>query len=504
MTSHMYDPKQCDYASIDDNRVRNKEVLNLFNKRTEIDPRLQNYTSSLKCLKSQTGMYFRPESDPMMLESHLQNVKIKSEQITPRLEKCEEKPEEDLKDTSESIVTTPSSKHSAIINTVEKQNALEYGYSLDKRMARCTPIYTDLHKTCFSLSQVVLRHIKFSRGMLFLEDLAWFLKDGSKFSSTKNDIKNKIEFTPSQNGLKFSYCFNDNLKLDFSVAKPKYMGYGGETIESVRKELTFEGRNEEFLGQIPMQFSSDSEEENKPNDKLLRTFTFCNSEQKREKQNEVRSVIHEEREEFNDSRLVTGDNEWDSPIKRINFLNASHSSPSLISSSGPGLFRMNMLQCTEPNNAQSPVKNNIFNFKRAKASEKDDEESSSSSENESEKISSEVGNFVPCSPDQFLKKKRRMRTNQIANNPNMLINNSNCSGMTSSPGKSGNEWIQLNMCFNKSEESEYDVNKPYVKPNIEYEFSPFESVYKVKETEMKKHIEEEIGKFYEGKEREKV
>jgi hypothetical protein len=60
------------------------------------------------------------------------------------------------------------------------------------------------------------------------------------------------------------------------------------------------------------------------------------------------------------------------------------------------------------------------------------------------------------------------------------------------------------MCFNKSEESEYDVNKPYVKPNIEYEFSPFESVYKVKETEMKKHIEEEIGKFYEGKERDKV
>lgn len=255
-----------------------------------------------------------------------------------------------------------------------------------------------------------------------------------------NDIKNKIEFTPSQNGLKFNYCFNDNLRLDFSVAKPKYMGYGGDTIESVRKELTFEGRNEEILGQIPMNFSSDSEGEDRGNDRLLRTFTFCNSEQEKERKNEIRSVIHEEREEFNDSRLITGDNDGNSPIKRINFLNASHSSPSLISSSGPGLFRMNMLHCNESNNAQSPVKKNIFNLKSITNSKNKHEiPSSSSSEEESEKVSSEVAKFEPCSPDQFLKRRRQMRANKIANNPNMLIDNSNCSGRTSSAGKSGNE-----------------------------------------------------------------
>ena len=152
--------------------------------------------------------------------------------------------------------TTPSSLHSAIINSNDKRKAVEYGYSLDKRMAKCIPIYDDLHKTCFSLSQVILRHIKFSRGMLFLEDLAKWIRNKEMYGSAikrNNDINNKIELTPSQNILKFNYCFAENLKFDFSVAQPKYLMHQSSTIEDVRRELTFEPRNDQ-----PDQYSSNN------------------------------------------------------------------------------------------------------------------------------------------------------------------------------------------------------------------------------------------------------
>jgi hypothetical protein len=83
---------------------------------------------------------------------------------------------------------------------------IEYGYSLDKRMSKRTlPIYTDLDKTSYAFAQALLRHIKFSRGLLFLEDLA---EKRDQLSPDTNNIVNKIELTPSQGVLRFNYCFN--------------------------------------------------------------------------------------------------------------------------------------------------------------------------------------------------------------------------------------------------------------------------------------------------------
>ena len=170
--------------------------------------------------------------------------------------------------------TTPSSKHSAIINTNEKKKAIEFGYSLDKRMSKCTPIYNDLHKACFALSQVIFRHIKFSRGMLFLEDLAKIVRNKEIQGSAikrNNDINNKIEFTPSKNILKFNYCFNENLKFDLSVAQPKYLLNRVDTVDEIRKELTFEPRNDsidQFASNNFIKFNlSDSEDEDPYNQK---------------------------------------------------------------------------------------------------------------------------------------------------------------------------------------------------------------------------------------------
>ena len=55
----------------------------------------------------------------------------------------------------------------------------------------------------------------------------------------------------------------------------------------------------------------------------------------------------------------------------------------------------------------------------------------------------------------------------------------------------------MNLCFNKSSESSYNPNESYKKPRFAYEFSPFESIYKIDmhKTSLKKYVEEEMQKF---------
>ena len=151
--------------------------------------------------------------------------------------KANEKTVNEDKDIDLSEQTTPSSKASVIINSNEKRKALDYGYSLDKRKTNWIPIYSDLHKTSFGLAQAVFRHIKFSRGMLFLEDLALIINckeiQGSAIKRN-NDIKNKIDFSPSQNMLKFNYCFDKNLRFELSGVKPKNLFNACDTVEGIK------------------------------------------------------------------------------------------------------------------------------------------------------------------------------------------------------------------------------------------------------------------------------
>ena len=226
-----------------------------FNKQTHIDEKLLNFTSRLNQIRSKTKS---PEFDTncnqrsswaqvVLANSRLSqislnpvtdvNIHCEQQPLVVDPIKIEEKSGDENKEIEESEVTTPSSKHSAIINTNEKKNAIEYGFSLDKRMPKWIPIYSDIQKTSFALAQAVLRHIKFSRGVLFLEDLALIMKNKEIQGSAikrKNDIINKIDFSPSQNMLKFNYWFNDNLKFDLSVAKPKYLSNNIETIDEIK------------------------------------------------------------------------------------------------------------------------------------------------------------------------------------------------------------------------------------------------------------------------------
>lgn len=164
--------------------------------------------------------------------------------------------------------------------------------------------------------------------MLFLEDLASVIRDRKIIESAKkykNDINNKIELTPSQNVLRFNYCFNSNLKLDGSLVHPNYLAQKEENLEDLKKELTFECREEKEESLKGMQFiklnlSESSESSCKRNENGLQTFTFNNSNDGvEEKRNDIKSIIHEEREEMNESKFVTGENEGsNSPIMKMN------------------------------------------------------------------------------------------------------------------------------------------------------------------------------------------
>lgn len=196
------------------------------------------------------------------------------------------------------------------------------------------------------MAQVIFRHIQFSRGMLFLEDLAGVIRDRKIQESAnkyKNDIQNKIELTPSHNVLKFNYCFNSNLKLEGSLVQPNYLVQKEETLEEIKKELTFECREEDEDSTKGMQFiklnlSDSSENSSEVKENKLQTFTFNNSDRVAAgKDNDINSIIHEEREEMNESRLVSVDNEDNnSHVFKMNLLHVSQSSPSIVSSQRTG------------------------------------------------------------------------------------------------------------------------------------------------------------------------
>lgn len=102
----------------------------------------------------------------------------------------------------------------------ERKQAREFGYSLDTKLMNDEFFYIDLEKMWFCLSIAILRQIQFSRGFLFLDDLAEYLKNagsGEKFPNP-NDL------SASENELRFSYQFPDVLKLNqIEAFKSLYM-----------------------------------------------------------------------------------------------------------------------------------------------------------------------------------------------------------------------------------------------------------------------------------------
>jgi hypothetical protein len=105
---------------------------------------------------------------------------------------------------------------------------------------------------------------------------------------------------------------------------------------------------------------------------------------------------------------------------------------------------------------------------------------------------------VPMSPCKDMRRKRALKQQNTANNL-MLVNHEESSKKSQSQksSSSGSGCLKMNMCFNRDPESEYDPNESYQKPEIAYEFSPFESIYKLdpQKGSLKMYIEAEIMKF---------
>ena len=334
---------------------------------------------------------------------------------------------------------------------MKNKNAVEYGYSLSK-ITRCKPIYTDLHKTSFALAQAILKHIKFSRGMLFIEDLAQKLKNKEELeNSIRNDSTlNKFELSPSLNIQRHIYCFNDKLKFDFSGIRPSYMMHKADVIESIKKELTFEAKpsnneidtfssNKNFIKLNLSDSGSDENEGHNKNDPVLRTFTFNDSDAPIEnKMNSIHSVIHEEHEELNESRMITQTNEGSlsPPNKLLKLVCNTKSSPSLVSSNGGGgLLKLNLMGTDNSNKDEE----NPFKLHKVEESMNSSVTFSNKNFRQSHNESEQNNNVAPCSPDAKMRRKRRLRACEIANNPCMLIDNNNCSNKTSSFNDSANK-----------------------------------------------------------------
>jgi hypothetical protein len=113
-----------DPRDIEDSRIRNVTVLSQFTKQTHIDPKLQIFTIKKKRIRS--------SSRPSAINNN-QNKEVVNFQNAMKIEGAKiDILNEDVKEEFEDIHTTPSSVHSAMINTNEKKNAVDYGYSLDK------------------------------------------------------------------------------------------------------------------------------------------------------------------------------------------------------------------------------------------------------------------------------------------------------------------------------------------------------------------------------------
>ena len=232
-------------------------------------------------------------------------------------------------------------------------------------------------------------------------------------------------------------------------------------------------------------------------------FSYKNSQERFAPAEEIESVIQEDKNEHNDSRnneSIENDS-MNNQLRKINLFGKSRSSQSLMSNNSGGLFKMNKMQSIDSNEIHANNEDNVFKRRGPKLVEKS---SISSNKLPSHPSSNSIvdpherEDYVPLSPDARMRRKRRQRANEIANNPLMLKENNDSSNQASSPNFSNDDnCIKMNMWFKRSEESEYDPEQSYRRPKFEYDFTPYESIYKVDDREgnMKKVIEGEAMKF---------
>ena len=254
---------------------------------------------------------------------------------------------------------------------------------------------------------------------------------------------------------------------------------------------------------IKLNLSDSSDKDDQELNKTInfpKVFSFKNSEDHGDKNSGMRSVIEEEKDEHNDSRnLISVHDSHNTLINRMNLLANSKSSPSLISSRGGG-FLKNLMQSEEKRRIDIEDEENVFKRRVVKQSKNSEIEFlvSDHQSQVSNNRTNENNDIVPLSPDDKIRRKRRQRANEIANNPLMMRSSGKSKEKISSPAFSNEGGcIRMNLWFKKSEESEYNLEDSFHIPKRELDYSPYESIYKIEEREgnMKKVIENEAIKF---------
>jgi len=128
-------------------------------------------------------------------------------------DKDEPKPAEKVKISNVYVPEKPFVPSSPVLQPNEKKEAREFGYSMDAKLLKDEFFFIDLEKMWFCLAISIQRHIHFSRGFLFLDDLARFLKTGK----WEDKILDWEDLSQSENELRFSYWFPDQLKLNNGI-----------------------------------------------------------------------------------------------------------------------------------------------------------------------------------------------------------------------------------------------------------------------------------------------
>lgn len=106
-------------------------------------------------------------------------------------------------------------KWDPLIDKEDRDKAWNLGHSLDSKKVTSALGYLDLKQICYCLAQALNKHIQFSQGHFFLNDLQEYVKQKKLEESQANFNNMKGE------ELEFTYNLGDNFKIDIEGAKKR-------------------------------------------------------------------------------------------------------------------------------------------------------------------------------------------------------------------------------------------------------------------------------------------
>lgn len=104
---------------------------------------------------------------------------------------------------SEEAERKPEKKWSPMLEKDEKEKAINLGQSLDSKKVTSALGYLDLKQICFCLAKALNKHLDFSKGQMFLDDLQ------------------RIEDSEQQKAFEFSYKLGADMRIDLDEARAK-------------------------------------------------------------------------------------------------------------------------------------------------------------------------------------------------------------------------------------------------------------------------------------------